>query len=310
MALIRESLRSLRGLGPVSAATIQQALKTSEREDCACIVVPKSRRQDGFKEAALLQLVFDHRYLNGPQLWNALLKSSDVIKDLANLPTELEHQGPKELEQVVKRCVNVNLPEPILPLQLSRIMPSFRGQFLSDILPGVVFESPLPEQSSFEIYKKISDVFRKPFNIYVEIGHLFDGEPCMLRYTMRPHEDFDLQWQQVLSLKANAEGRVFREWHMHLEQTCHWASLGLESPSPDFFLVYGTYNQSSLKKNRELDEDAEIVGVALTYSFQRGRCFWSLIPGRGERAADPDFKKRLESFKRQFALVPSRTMVI
>ena len=115
---------------------------------------------------------------------------------------------------------------PYLDQGISNLTPDVE---LSEALHAQIFESPAAEVPMRELYREIAQLFRSTFVIYIDLSHLF-GEPCMLRYAIRPERDFDAQWDEIRALKSNAQGAVVHQWHLHLDPKERWATC-LQSPS-------------------------------------------------------------------------------
>ena len=167
---------------------------------------------------------------------------------------------------------------------------------LSESLHTQILESPAAQMPMKEVYREIARLFNSTFVIFIDLSHLFAGEPCMLRYTVHPDQDFDVQWDEIRALKRNAQGAVVQRWHLHLDRQERWATC-LKAASSFWVPLYG--NQKA-----ESAEMQNITGVAITTSEAHRGWFWSLVPSISA-PSDDNFAWRLASFKSRFAMEPS-----
>ncbi|CAE7245523.1 unnamed protein product, partial [Symbiodinium natans] len=239
--------------------------------------------------SVLIQVIFDHTKYNGQDLLKALAVNYDAWEELALCSEENEVAG-KMLQ--VNEYISLRRILPYLDQGISNLTPDVE---LSEALHAQIFESPAAEVPMRELYREIAQLFRSTFVIYIDLSHLF-GEPCMLRYAIRPERDFDAQWDEIRALKSNAQGAVVHQWHLHLDPKERWATC-LQSPSSAYLPLYGTQKPDL--------GSTEITGIAVTKSQESSRWFWSLVSSATSSPSDEGFPRRLASFKEAFSMEPS-----
>ncbi|OLQ03471.1 hypothetical protein AK812_SmicGene13559 [Symbiodinium microadriaticum] len=264
---------------------IQQALRASTAEDSVHIL-----HTGPAGNHALIQVIFDHSRYNGQDLLQVLSSHAEALEEISENREGNEQDTGKMMqlsEHITLRRVAPH-PDPT-----AWNLPDVG---LSESLHAQIFESPAAEVPMKEVYREIARLFNSTFVIFIDLSHLFAGEPCMLRYTLYPDQDFDVQWDEIRALKRNAQGAVVQRWHLHLDRQERWATC-LRSAS-SLLPLYGAQKPESAEKE-------SITGVAITISEVHCRWFWSLVPSIPAAPSDDGFGCRLASFKSTFAMEPS-----
>lgn len=159
-----------------------------------------------------------------------------------------------------------------------------------------------------EIYRHIYDLFARTFTIFIDLSHLFDGQACMLRFSMSYDRDFAEQWEEIKELKNNANDIVVRDWRKHVQPGECWATV-LPQACSSFFTIYGhapSFAQPSwprMTKSHRTERGC-LTGVGVSISADRSHCLVSLIPSASASASPEDlpFQERLRSFKAALGL--------
>ena len=121
------------------------------------------------------EVVFDHRRYNGKQIVELFLENRDRLWNI---------EDPYIVNDFM-------LVRPSVP------QPTQAPGSLQDILNISLMEGPKLRMPLREIYHEFSEIFQADFVMYVDVAHLFAGETCFLRFTVRWNQDFDQQWHQV-----------------------------------------------------------------------------------------------------------------
>ncbi|CAE7417458.1 unnamed protein product [Symbiodinium sp. CCMP2456] len=268
---------------PTLGRAIQQALRASTAEESVHIL-----HTGPAGTHALIQVIFDHSRYNGQDLLQVLASHAEALEEISENREGNEQDAGKMMqlnEHITVRRIAPHLEDPT-----AWNLPDVG---LSESLHAQIFESPAAEVPMKEVYREIARLFNSTFVIFIDLSHLFAGEPCMLRYTLHPDQDFDVQWDEIRALKRNAQGAVVQHWHLHLDRQERWATC-LRSAS-SLLPLYGAQKPESA-------ETESITGVAITISEAHCRWFWSLVPSIPSTPSDDGFDCRLASFKSMFAM--------
>lgn len=120
-------------------------------------------------------MVFDHGRYNGKQVVELFLENRDRLCSI---------EGPYIVDDFM-------LVRPSVP------QPTQAPGSLQDLLNISIMEGPKLRMPMREIYHEFSKIFQADYVMYVDVAHLFAGETCFLRFTVRWNQDFDQQWHQV-----------------------------------------------------------------------------------------------------------------
>ena len=215
----------------------------------------------------LLQVVFDHRRYNGKQIVELFLENRDRLWNI---------EDPYIVNDFM-------LVRPSVP------QPTQAPGSLQDILNISLMEGPKLRMPLREIYHEFSEIFRADFVMYVDVAHLFAGETCFLRFTLRWNQDFDQQWHQVKRLSSNLD-EVLRCWRQHRESGERWATV---VPSRDGLPVfYGKVEQE------EPARSGDVHGILLNANGVNTFCSFF----HQKEVQDPDQAQRVHKFASKLQL--------
>lgn len=215
----------------------------------------------------LLQVVFDHGRYNGKQVVELFLENRDRLCSI---------EGPYIVDDFM-------LVRPSVP------QPTQAPGSLQDLLNISIMEGPKLRMPMREIYHEFSKIFQADYVMYVDVAHLFAGETCFLRFSVRWNQDFDQQWHQVKRLSSDLD-EVLRCWRQHQESGERWATV---LPSRDGLpTFYGNLEQE------ESARSGDVHGIVLNPNG--ANCFCSFC--HQKEIQDPYQAQRLHKFTSKLQL--------
>ncbi|CAE7801028.1 unnamed protein product [Symbiodinium sp. CCMP2592] len=212
---------------------IQQALRASTAEESVHIL------HTGPAEThVLIQVIFDHSRYNGQDLMQVLASHAEALEEISESREGNEQDAGKMMQ------LNEHITLRRIAPHLDPTASNLPDVGLSESLHAQILESPAARMPMKEVYREIARLFNSTFVIFIDLSHLFAGEPCMLRYTLHPDLDFDVQWDEIRALKRNAQGAVVQRWHLHLDRQERWATC-LKAASSFWVPLYGNQKAES-----------------------------------------------------------------
>ena len=221
----------------------------------------------------LLNVTFDHTKLNGMDVCQVLKKQSEEVMNVFFSETRncVYWQDPCHKHLLVHRKVPSAHQIPKVVALSS----------MQEALGAHIFQGPHPILTVREIYREIFRLFAADFFMVIDLSHLFEGEPCLLRISYYWDRDFDEQWDEMIKLKKSRD-LVICSWRQHLQKQELWAT-NLPQLCSEFLPLYGSGMDNAYPL--ESAQVTSLSAVAFSLSADQSDCFFTVYPAAPAPAA-------------------------